>query len=126
MKIERHAVHAVALAGRLGTIVENMAEMAAAAAAMNFGSCHEEAAVCLGFDRLVERRPKARPSGAAVELGVRRKDGLTAAGAVIHPAAILLVERARSGAFGAVFPQHSILRRRQLAPPFLFAPRDLK
>src|SRR5205807_5465889 len=72
------------------------------------------------------RRPKARPPGAAVELGVRRKERLTAAGAVIDPAAILLVERARPGTFGAVFPQYSVLRRRQLAPPFLFAQRNRK
>src|SRR5437868_1274208 len=100
MKIERHAVHAVALSGRLRTVVENVAEVAAAAAAMNFGSCHEKAAVALGFDRLVERRPKAWPAGATVELSVRRKQRLTATGAVIDPSAVLLIEGARSGTFG--------------------------
>src|SRR5437762_10266504 len=103
-----------------------MAEMAAAAAAMNFGSRHEKAAVGLGFDRLVERRPKARPSGAAVELGVRRKQRLTAPGAVIDPRAVLFIERARPGAFGAVLPQHSVLRRRQLTPPLFLAQRNRK
>ena len=44
----RHAVHAIAQAGRLGTVVEDMAQMAAAAAAMHFG-----AAPCPGWCRLV-------------------------------------------------------------------------
>ena len=100
--------------------------MAAAAAAMDFGSRHEEAAVGRGVDRLVERRPKARPSGVTVELGVRREKRLTAPGAVIDPGAVLLVKRARSGAFGAVLPQYTVLRRRQLAPPLLLAQRNRK
>src|SRR5437763_15656370 len=103
-----------------------MAEVAAAAAAMNFGSRHEKAAVGLGFDRLVERRPKARPAGAAVELGVRRKQRLPAPGAVIDPGAVLLIERAGSGTLRAVLPQHAVLRRRQLTPPVLFAQRNRK
>ena len=57
-----------------------MAEMAAAAAAMNFGSRHKKAAVGLGFDGLFERCPKAWPAGATVELGVRREKRLTATG----------------------------------------------
>src|ERR1700731_392665 len=126
MKIERHAVHAVALSSRLRTVVEHVAEVAAAAAAMNFGSRHEEAAVGLGFDRPVERRRKARPAGAAVELGVRRKHRLTATGAVIDPGVILLIEGARSGTFGAVLPQHPVLRRGQLAPPLPLAKRNRK
>src|SRR4051794_40620567 len=126
MKIERHAVHAVALAGRLRTVVENVAEMAAAAAAMNFGARHEKTAVGVGFDRLVERRRKARPSGATVELGVRREKRLTATGAVIDPGAVLLIEGARSGTFGAVLPQHPVLRRRELTPPLLLAERNRK
>src|SRR5271155_1039220 len=100
--------------------------MAAAAAAMNFGPRHEEAAVGLGFDRVVERRPKARPAGATVELGIRREKRLAATGAVKDPGAVLLIERARSGPFGAVLPQHPILRRRQLAPPLLLAQRNRK
>src|SRR5437764_961730 len=100
--------------------------MATAAAAMDFGSRHEKAAVGLGFDRVVERRPKARPAGAAVEFGVRRKERLSAPGAVIDPGAVLLIEGARSGAFGAVLPQYPVLRRRQLTPPLLLAQRNRK
>ena len=70
MKVQRHAVHAVALTCRLRPVLEDMAQMSTAAAAMNLGSCHEKAAVGFGLDGFVERRPKARPSGAAVELGV--------------------------------------------------------
>src|SRR5205807_4936607 len=104
----------------------NVAEMAAAAAAVNFGPGHEETAVGVGFDRLAERRPKARPAGAAVEFGVRRKERLSAPGAVIDSGAVLLIEGARSGAFGAVLPQHPVLRRRQFTPPLLLAQRNRK
>src|SRR5437764_11600043 len=100
--------------------------MATAAAAMDFGSRHEKAAVGLGFDRVVERRPKARPTGAAVELGVRGKERLAAPRAVIDPGAVLLIEGTRSGAFGAVLPQYPVLRCRQLTPPLLLAQGNRK
>ena len=47
-ELQRHAVHAVAQAGRLRAVVEHMAEMAAAAAAMHLGARHEERAVGRG------------------------------------------------------------------------------
>src|SRR5438105_102743 len=43
---------------------------------------------------------------------------------MIDTLAVLLVERARTGALGAVLPQHSVLRRRELAPPLLLAHCD--
>src|ERR1700722_12658864 len=45
MKYHCKAVHAVAQAGRLRTIAEDVAEMAAAAAAVNFGAQHPQGAV---------------------------------------------------------------------------------
>src|SRR5215469_15120547 len=119
MEVERDAVHAVALAGRVRSVVEDMAEMPAAPAAVDFGSRHEEAAVGFGSDCFVERCPEAGPAGAAVEFGVGRKQQLPAAGAMVEPGPILLVERARPGALCAVLPQHPILCRRQFAPPLL-------
>src|SRR5579863_5324300 len=109
VKIERHAVHAIALAGRRRPIVENMAQMPAATAAMHLGANHEKAAVARRFDRAVERRREARPAGAAVEFGAGVEQLLTAAGAMIDPGTVLLVERAGSGALGAVLAQDAIL-----------------
>ena len=73
LKRQRHAVHAVSLPGRLRAVIEDMAEMAAAPAAMDLGAGHKKASVGFGFDRIFERRREARPPGAAVEFGVRRR-----------------------------------------------------
>jgi hypothetical protein len=60
-------------AGRLGAVVEDVAEMAAAAAAM-YGRAHRaEGSVPGGADRALQRRPEARPARAAVILGGRGK-----------------------------------------------------
>src|SRR5580700_1845574 len=103
-----------------------MAEMPAAAAAMHLGAGHEKAAVGVGLDHLFERRREARPAGAAVELRAGVEQRLAAAGAVIDPGAVLLVERARPGALGAVLAQHAVLLGRQAPAPFLVAQRDLE
>src|SRR5207253_4634161 len=87
---------------------------------------HEEAAVGVGLDPVLERRREARPAGTAVELGAGVEQGLAAAGAVIDPGAVLLVERARPGALGAVLAQHPVLLGRQAAAPLLIAHRHLE
>src|SRR6266404_4676648 len=69
VKVERDAVQAIAQPGRLRPVLEDMAEMPAATAAMHLGAGHEEAAVSVGLDPILERRREARPAGAAVELG---------------------------------------------------------
>src|SRR5260370_33914943 len=72
MKHQRKTVHAVAQAGRLRPIVEHVTEMATATAAVNFGPQHPKSAV-LGFaEGVFERLIKGRPSGAALQLGLRR------------------------------------------------------
>jgi len=124
MKIERHTIHAVALAGGLRTIVEDVAEMAAAAAAMHLGSGRKKAAVGFGVNRLIERRPEARPTRPAVEFGIRGEERLAATGTVVDAGAVLFVERARPGAFGPVLPQHPVLRGCQLLPPLILAQRN--
>jgi len=55
------AVHAVAQAGRLGPIVEDVAKMAAAAAAVNFGPQHAEGAVFGRADGVLQRLGNALP-----------------------------------------------------------------
>src|ERR1700685_311073 len=70
-EFERHAVHAIAQAGRLRPVVEDMAEMAAAAMARHRRARHAERAIGGLVDGLVQRRPKARPAGAAFEFGLR-------------------------------------------------------
>src|SRR5262249_40787391 len=72
VEFQGRGVHAVALAGRRGPVVEDVPQMAAAVLAVHFGPGHEEAAVRLGVDAVVrERLPEARPAGAGIELRFR-------------------------------------------------------
>src|SRR5579864_9171764 len=80
-ELQRHAIHAVAQAGRLGSILEDVAEMAAAAVARNSRSRHAEGVVLRFIGGVLEGGPKARPSGAAFEFGLRRIERQVAAGA---------------------------------------------
>src|SRR5689334_19187834 len=126
MEIERDAVHAIAQSGRRRPVLEDVAEMAAAVAAMHLGAHHEKAAVALGFHRAIERRGKARPAGAAVEFGGGVEQRPAAAGAMIDAGGVFLVERAGAGALGAMLAQHAILLRREALAPFVVAERDLE
>src|SRR6185503_12766188 len=90
LELERRAVHAIALAGRLGAIREDMAEMAAALGAMDLGSGHEVAGVGRGLDGVGDRRPEGRPARAAFVLGTRVEQGLAAAGTAEGASALLV------------------------------------
>src|SRR5579864_1518746 len=118
MKSQRKPVHAVTQPGRLRPVVEDMAEMAAAAAAMHLGPRHAEGAVLGGGDGIVQRLVEARPAGAALELGLGGEQRQVAASAGEDALAMLLQKRARPGTFGAFLAQDFILLRRELRPPF--------
>ena len=118
MKHQRKTVDAVAQAGRLRPVVEDVAEMAAAAAAMNFGAQHAEGAVLGLADGVFERLVEARPAGAALEFGLGGEQRQVAAGAGEDALAVLLQQRARARALGALLAQDFILLRRQLRAPF--------
>src|SRR2546430_5780145 len=126
MEHEAKAVDAIAQAGRLRSVVEDMAEMAAAAAAMHLGGGHAEGAVLGLAERIFQRLIEARPAGAAFEFGVGRKQRQVAAGAGEDALAMLLQERARSRPFGAVLTQDIVLLRRQLRAPFGIGLFDLE
>src|SRR5512147_1774000 len=125
-EIEGDAVQAVAEPGRRGTVLEHVAEMPAAAATMHLGPDQEQTMVLRGANAARERRPEARPTRAAVELGLRREERQIATGAEVVAGSVLLVERAAAGLFGVVLAQHAELRWRQQAPPLAFAPDDLE
>src|SRR5262245_47278698 len=93
MEDQRDTVHAVTPAGRLRAIVEDVAEMAAAAAAVHLGPRHAEGAVGVGADGIVERLVEARPTGAALELGLGGKQRQVTAGAGEGTLAVLLEQR---------------------------------
>src|SRR5690349_18265280 len=98
-ELERRAVHAVAQPGRPGPVVEDVAEVSAAAPAVHFGAQHAERAVAALGHSVRQRLPEARPAGAAVELGSRREQLELAAGADEPAGPVLVVQRAREWAF---------------------------
>src|ERR1700686_5251601 len=109
MKCQRKAVHAVAQAGRLRPIVEDVAEVAAAAAAVDFGPQHSEGTVFGLADRVLQRLIEARPAGAALEFRLRGEQRQVTAGAGEDALAMLLEQRARTGPLGALLAQDLVL-----------------
>src|SRR5215211_771554 len=84
VEAERGGVYAVALAGRRGAVIEDVALMRPARGAVHLRAAHEEAAVFLGLDvLLVYRRPEARPARPGVVLGPGSEERLPAAYATI-------------------------------------------
>src|SRR6266550_1587473 len=126
VEYQRKAVHAVAQAGRLRSVVEDVTEMAAAAAAMNFGPQHPQGPVFGLADGVLERLIKTRPAGAALEFRLRSEQRQVAAGAGEDALAMLLEQRARSRTLGALLAQDVILLRRQLRAPFRIGLFDLE
>src|SRR4030088_605828 len=126
MEDQRKAIHAVAQAGRLRPIVEDVTEMAAAAAAVNFGPQHPKGAVFGLADGVAERLIKTRPAGAALEFRLRGEQRQVAAGAGEDALAMLFEQRARSRTLGALLAQDFILLRRQLGAPFRIGLFDLE
>src|SRR5215471_8683482 len=118
MEHQRVAIHAIAQAGRLRAVVEDMAEMAAAATAMHFRASYAVGAVFRRADGVFERLVEARPAGPAFELGLGGEQRQVAAGAGKGALAVLLQQRARSRPLGALPAQDLILLRRELGPPF--------
>ena len=100
-EIQRHAIDAVAQTGGRRTIVKDMALMAAAIGAVHFGAGHEQRLVLGRAQRAVDKGIKARPAGAAVELGLGGEQRLGAAGAEKGAGAMLVIERRGEGTFGA-------------------------
>src|SRR6202166_1921722 len=126
MKHQRKSVHAIAQAGRLWPVVEDVAEMAAAAAAMDLGPQHAEGAVLSLADGIFQRLIEARPAGAALEFRLRGEQRQVAAGAGEDALAMFLEQRARARPFGALLAQDLVLLRRQLRAPFRIGLLDLE
>src|SRR5271169_6355397 len=123
-ELQRHAIHAVAQAGRLGSIIEDVAEMAAAAVARNSRSRRAEGVVLRFIDGVLERGPEARPSGAAFEFGLRRIERQIAAGAGKCSGAVLFQERTGERPLGPLVPQHLVSIGAQKLAPFLVGMGD--
>src|SRR6478736_7379815 len=125
-EFQRDAVHAVAEPGGRRAVVEHVAEMAAAAAAMDLITHHTESVVGIGQHRALDGLVEAWPAGAAVELGLRIEQLQAASGAREGAGAVLIVERAGEGALGVLLAQHRVLLWREQLSPFLWRVGDFE
>src|SRR6516225_10658920 len=126
LEVHGHAVDAIAQMRRRGPVVEHVAEMAAATAAMHLGAHHAIASIGRAFDRTLDRVVEARPTRAALEFLLRYEQRLAAAGAGERARALLVVERAAAGRFGPVSAQHLVLLAREQTAPLLVRVGDCK
>src|SRR5262249_12667856 len=76
LEFQRDTVDAVAQMGWWGPIVENVAKMAAAAAAMDLVSNHTVASIRLALDRAGQWIVETWPAGSALELHFGNKQRL--------------------------------------------------
>src|SRR6185312_1641431 len=126
LEFERGAVHAVAHARGLGAVGEDVAEVAAAARAVDLGSLHQVGVVFARRHRSGDRLEEARPTRAALELRLRFIERLAAACAAEYARAVLVVEDTGAGTLGAVAPKHAVLLRGQPGAPFFVGLLDRK
>src|SRR3981189_672881 len=101
-----------------GPVLEHMAEMASAAAAMRLDANHPVAGILRGVDGTGLGIVEARPAGAAFELGLRPEQRLSASGATEGAGALLEIQRATAGRFGAVLAHDLVLFGREQTAPF--------
>jgi hypothetical protein len=68
-KLQRGRVHTIAETGRLGTVIEDVAQMSFASTAEHLISLHPVAVIAFGHDVFwSDGLPKARPPGAGFKL----------------------------------------------------------
>ena len=126
LEVERARVDAVAQAGRVRAVVEDMAEVAAARRAHDLGANHPVARVGLRDDAVERRRlEEARPAAARLELRVRAEELRPAAGAAVDAVAVLVPVRAGERALRALAPQDLVLLGREALAPLLVGELDL-
>jgi len=112
--------------GRLWSVVKDVTEVRATLAAHHFGSPHHETVVLFGFDIFFgNRRPKAWPSGAGIELGIGREKLIAAAGTPIHSLFMVIPILAGERPLGALLPADVVLLVRQLFFPLILTFFDL-
>src|SRR5918996_3632213 len=123
---QRDRVHAVALSGRLGTIIEEMAEVTAAPGARDLDAAHAEAHILVKLDGSPSDRLKeAGPAGARVVLRLGTEQFRSARRAPVGPAILRERVLAGEGALRALVPEHLELFRGQALSPLLLGAREL-
>src|SRR5260370_3257454 len=120
-EIQHGGVHAIAQASWFGAVFENVAQVRAALAADHFDATHSVARVGLGGDAVrSDGFRKAGPSGAGFELGVRLKQRIPAAHALVGCMFVIVPILSCEGRLGAFAARDRVLLGRQLfAPVFI-------
>ena len=118
LECQSRPVRAVAFARGLRAVGKDVAQMAAAAAAVDLDAPHAQRAVFLRSHRPLDRREEARPPAPALELRVGREQRLPAAGAHERACAVLVEQGAGARVFRVVRAEHGVLHRRQRRLPF--------
>src|SRR3954462_15426080 len=97
-ELQRHSIHAVALAGRLRTVGKHMAEMAAALRALDLHPRHAVAAIGRRLNGALDRAIEARPAAAALVLRVGGEERLPAGATDERAVAFFLIQWTGAGA----------------------------
>ena len=126
-QVQRDRVDAVALTGRVRSVVEHVAEVAAAAGAHDLGAHHAVARVGsqldgLGGGRLVE----AGPARARLEFRIGAEQLVPARRAAVDAVFLAVRVLAREWRLGPLPAQDLVLLRRQLLLPLLVGLVDLR
>lgn len=120
-KLQGGGVDAVAEPGWRGAVFEDVAEMAVAAVADDFGSDGEEASVGFFADVVfLDWLPVTWPAGAGFVFSFGAEEGQVAGNAVVGSFFFVVPIEAGEGAFGSFFPNDSVLFFGQELLPFRF------
>src|SRR5215218_454012 len=126
VEAERGGVYAVALSGRRGAVIEDVALVRPAHGAVHLRAAHEEAAVFLGLDvLLVRRRPEARPARPGVVLGLGAEERFPAACTQVDAVFFVIPVLTREGPLGTLHAGYAVLLGRELLLPVLVGLVDL-
>ena len=102
VELERGGIQAVTQAGGLGAVLEHVAEVRAAAGAVDLVAHHAVAGVALGAHvHRVDRRVEAGPSGAGVELVLAREERQAAHDARVRALLVVVEEVPAERGLGA-------------------------
>jgi hypothetical protein len=125
-KIHRGAVDAIAQKCRRRPIRKDVAQMAAAAAAMHLRPRHAMASILGALHGAFEGIVEARPAGAAFEFFGRDEKALATSGADEGAGSLFMIQGAAAGRLRTMRAHDSILFRREKAPPLFLGMGDFK
>ena len=114
LKSQGIAVHAVALAGGLGAVVEDVAEVAATFGAHNLVAAHAKAIIRSHLNTGGSGRgEEAGPAGARLKLGIGGEEQVVVGGAIVGTDGVVIVVFAGEGALGTLLAQDVVLVGRE-------------